>query len=66
LPCTKSAKSRLPTAAGKNRERRVQATILRTFEDTEEKHDAAVADRQGLGLGEEKVERQYRSTGSAV
>jgi hypothetical protein len=35
-------------------ERRVQGTILRTFEDAEEKQDAAVADRQGLGLGEEK------------
>lgn len=34
-------------------EERVQATILRSFEDLEEKRDAAVADRQGLGLGEE-------------
>jgi len=41
-------------AALRHWERRVQSTILRTFEDTEEKHDAAVADRQGLGLGEEK------------
>jgi uncharacterized membrane protein len=41
-------------AALRHWERRVQATILRTFEDTEEKHEAAVADRQGLGLGEEK------------
>jgi uncharacterized membrane protein len=35
-------------------EQRLQATILRTFEDAEEKHDASVADRQGLGLGDEK------------
>jgi uncharacterized membrane protein len=35
-------------------ERRVQATIARTFADDEERQDAAVADRQGLGLGEEK------------
>ncbi len=41
-------------AALRHWEERVQATILRTFEDTEEKRDAAVADRQGLGLGEEK------------
>jgi len=36
-------------------ERRVQATILRTFDDAEEKKEAAVADRQGLGVGEEKL-----------
>jgi uncharacterized membrane protein len=35
-------------------EERIQTTILRTFEDKEEKQDAAVADRQGLGLGEEE------------
>ncbi len=35
-------------------ERRVQGTILRTFDDAEEKQDAAVADRQGLGIGKEK------------
>src|SRR5262245_23948873 len=35
-------------AALRHWERRVQATILRTFEDAEEKKDAAVADRQGL------------------
>jgi uncharacterized membrane protein len=34
-------------------ESRVQTTIMRTFEDAEEKKEAAVADRQGLGLGEE-------------
>jgi uncharacterized membrane protein len=36
-------------------ERRVQGTILRTFDDAEEKKEAAVADRQGLGVGEEKL-----------
>lgn len=41
-------------AALQHWERRVQATIMRTFEDAEEKKEAAVADRQGLGLGEEK------------
>jgi uncharacterized membrane protein len=41
-------------AALRHWERRIQATILRTFADEEEKQDAAVADRQGLGLGEEK------------
>jgi uncharacterized membrane protein len=35
-------------------ERRIQATILRTFQDAEEKEEAAVADRQGLGVSEEK------------
>lgn len=35
-------------------ERRVQATISRTFADDEDKHEASVADRQGLGLGGEK------------
>jgi len=33
-------------------ERRVQRMIARTFADDEDKQDAAVADRQGLGLGE--------------
>jgi uncharacterized membrane protein len=41
-------------AALQHWEKRVQATIQRTFEDREEKRDAAVADRQGLGLGDEK------------
>ena len=36
-----------------NWERRVQQMIARTFADDEDKQDAAVADRQGLGLGEE-------------
>jgi uncharacterized membrane protein len=38
----------------RNWERRVQGTIARTFADDEDKRDAAVADRQGLGLGEQK------------
>jgi uncharacterized membrane protein len=43
-------------AALRHWERRVQSTILRTFEDVEEKKEASVADRQGLGLGREKRE----------
>jgi uncharacterized membrane protein len=35
-------------------EQRLQDTIGRTFADAEEKEDASVADRQGLGLGEKK------------
>jgi uncharacterized membrane protein len=35
-------------------ERRIQRMIARTFADEEDQQDAAVADRQGLGLGEEK------------
>src|SRR5262249_15566961 len=35
-------------------ERRIQGTILRSFQDAEDKKEAAVADRQGLGVGEEK------------
>ena len=35
-------------------ERRLQSTIARWFADLDEKKDAAVADRQGLGIGEEK------------
>ena len=35
-------------------EQRLQATIARSFADKEEKKDASVADRQGLGIGEEK------------
>jgi hypothetical protein len=38
----------------RNWERRVQATIARTFADAEDKQDAAVADRQGLGLADKK------------
>jgi uncharacterized membrane protein len=36
-------------------EQRLKATIARSFADTEEKKDASVADRQGLGIGEEKT-----------
>ena len=35
-------------------EQRLKTTIARSFADTEEKKDASVADRQGLGIGEEK------------
>jgi uncharacterized membrane protein len=35
-------------------EERLQDTISRTFADAEEKHDASVADRQGLGIGDGK------------
>lgn len=34
-------------------EKRLQGTIARSFADAEEKHDASVPDRQGLGIGEE-------------
>ena len=33
---------------------RLQGTVDRTFRDEDEKQDASVADRQGLGIGEEK------------
>jgi uncharacterized membrane protein len=32
---------------------RIQSTIQRTFSDAEEKQEASIADRQGLGLGED-------------
>jgi uncharacterized membrane protein len=48
-------------AALRQWEERIQATIVRSFEDTEQRREAAVADRQGLGLGEEK-----RGEGSAA
>ncbi len=38
-------------------ERRLQSTIARSFADLDEKKDAAVADRQGLGIGEENSSR---------
>jgi hypothetical protein len=41
-------------AALRHWQERIQSTIARTFVDPEEQLDAAVADRQGLGLGEEK------------
>jgi uncharacterized membrane protein len=36
-------------------EARLEGTVERSFTDHDEKHDASVADRQGLGIGEEKV-----------
>jgi uncharacterized membrane protein len=38
----------------KNWEQRLQGTIARSFVDEHEQKDASVADRQGLGIGEEK------------
>jgi hypothetical protein len=35
-------------------EERLQGTVERSFADAEEKQHASVADRQGLGIGEEK------------
>ena len=40
-------------ASLKDWEKRLQSTIARTFEDKNEKDDASVADRQGLGVGQE-------------
>lgn len=37
-------------------EERLSGTVERSFQDAEEKQDASVADRQGLGVGEEKPE----------
>jgi uncharacterized membrane protein len=36
-------------------EERLLATIRRTFADAEEKQEASVADRQGLGIGQENL-----------
>jgi uncharacterized membrane protein len=36
-------------------EKRLQGTVERSFADAKEKEDASVADRQGLGMGEESV-----------
>jgi uncharacterized membrane protein len=41
-------------AALRRWEERLQGTVARSFADAVEKHDASVADRQGLGIGEEK------------
>jgi uncharacterized membrane protein len=38
-------------------EKRLAGTVDRTFADAEEKHDASVADRQGLGIGGEQPDR---------
>jgi uncharacterized membrane protein len=40
-------------AALRHWEKRLAGTVERTFADAEEKHDASVADRQGLGIGHE-------------
>ena len=51
-------------AALRHWELRVQGTIERTFQDAEDKQEAAVADRQGLGLGgDEKRSALERSLG---
>jgi uncharacterized membrane protein len=44
-------------AALRHWEARIQGTIERSFSDPEEKQDASVADRQGLGLSGEKRRR---------
>jgi uncharacterized membrane protein len=36
-------------------EKRLQESIARSFTDIEEKRDASVADRQGLGIGDQKT-----------
>ncbi len=40
-------------------EERLQGTVERTFKDADEKQDASVADRQGLGMGEEMAEGSH-------
>lgn len=47
LPATRHAELR-------HWEERLQGTVERSFVDADEKQDASVADRQGLGIGEEK------------
>ena len=42
-------------AALRHWEERLRDTVHRSFADAEEKEDASVADRQGLGIGEEKT-----------
>jgi uncharacterized membrane protein len=42
-------------AALRDWEERLHGTVERSFTAAEEKHDASVADRQGLGIGEEKA-----------
>jgi uncharacterized membrane protein len=42
-------------AALRHWEERLGGTVERTFKDAEEQRDASVADRQGLGIGEETV-----------
>jgi hypothetical protein len=38
-------------------DQRVQGTVERSFSDENEKEDASVADRQGLGIGDEDSEK---------
>jgi uncharacterized membrane protein len=38
-------------------EERLRGTVERSFADAAERQDASVADRQGLGIGEEKADR---------
>jgi uncharacterized membrane protein len=45
-------------------EQRLQGTVARSFVDAEEKHDASVPDRQGLGIGEEKLSQPVPSSPS--
>ncbi len=45
-------------AALKHWDKRLQGTIDRAFEDAEEKKDASVADRQGLGISQEQANPQ--------
>jgi uncharacterized membrane protein len=45
---------------------RLQVTVDRTFRDEDEKQDASVADRQGLGIGEEKRRRRTVSGSPSV
>ena len=41
-------------AALRHWEGRLEGTVERSFTDAQEQHDASVADRQGLGTGEEQ------------
>ena len=41
-------------------EQRLQGTIARSFADKQEKKDASVADRQGLGIGEDETAESER------
>ncbi len=45
-------------AALRHWEKRVEGSIARTFEDLDEKRDASVADRQGLGVGQANTEER--------
>jgi len=44
-------------------EKRLEKTIGRTFADEEEKQDALVADRQGLGIGDQKPDGEQVASG---